>query len=470
MGRPLKIAKAQAVLTITDTATAGSVVTVSQNLNTLGIIEGMSFTPASSISGLSANTTYYIAQILSSTTFSASTTQLSVQPRVMATLSDSTGGSVAASVNVVDAYFNNPVSGAGFPATNANTYGVVGGNTAIIGKQVLCNVAFGVQGTGTQVSSTSSNVVVGLGTDFANIANGTIIFAQYGTTGYGANTVIGTGAVTLIGTVANNIGNVTVAVANSTATGNVIRTSGNAQTLVLGGAVTFDTAFGGLTASTPYFVKTIANASAFTVSATPGGAPQAITSNASVTSNAIQQQLVLAAVAANNSTGVSGAGDTFVQALPESGYILRQKGKTKYLVQGTTTGLVGAVYTANVANTALTPNTMSVIATYDDNSTQYVSSVNDYQTRVFPTTVADGSLTPGSLYTIYYSGDTNWTAIGAASNITGVTFTATAAGGSGTGTAVLNTANPDVISTFNTAYAANTYGGQPNPIVIINNA
>jgi hypothetical protein len=55
------------------------------------------------------------------------------------------------------------------------------------------------------------------------------------------------------------------------------------------------------------------------------------------------------------------------------------------------------------------------------------------------------------------------------SNMTGITFTATAAG-SGTGTAVLATVNPDVIATFNTAYAANTYDGQPNPIVTISNA
>ena len=52
-----------------------------------------------------------------------------------------------------------------------------------------------------------------------------------------------------------------------------------------------------------------------------------------------------------------------------------------------------------------------------------------------------------------------------------------------TGTAILNTANPDIIATFGTAYAANTYpgtnpitgqtsavSGQPNPIVTINNA
>jgi hypothetical protein len=101
--------------------------------------------------------------------------------------------------------------------------------------------------------------------------------------------------------------------------------------------------------------------------------------------------------------------------------------------------------------------------------TAYVSSVNDYNSEVFPTQVAAGSISAGTLYTIYSTGTTNWTAIGAASNMTGVTFLATAAG-SGTGTAVVNSVNPDVIATFNTAYAANTYGGQPNPIVTIASA
>jgi hypothetical protein len=110
---------------------------------------------------------------------------------------------------------------------------------------------------------------------------------------------------------------------------------------------------------------------------------------------------------------------------------------------------------------------MAIIGTTATPSTVYISSVNDYQSRTFPATVAPGSLSVGTLYTIYQSGTTNWVACGAASNITGITFTATATG-SGTGLAVLNTVNPDVIGTFNTAYAANTYGGQPNPIVTIN--
>ena len=431
MGRPLKIAKSQAVITITNTTGSTDLVTTSANFTNLGIIADMPFVTASNIGNLVAGTLYWILKVVnagSNSTFTVSATPLNANPTSTPVDLGTASGTVATTVAPVDMYFNNP-NGPQWPATNANTYSVVGGNTAQYGKQVLCNVGFGVQGTGTQLASTSSNVVVGLGTDFANIANGTIIFAQYGTKGYGANTVIGTGAVTLIGTVADNVGDVTVAVANSTATGNVIRTSGNAQTLVLDGAVTFDTAFGGLSADTPYFVKTIANATAFTVSATPGGVPQAITSNASVTANAIQQQLVLDDVAANNSTGVSGAGDTFIQVLPEAGYIVRQKGKQKYLVTGTTTGLTGAVYTANVANTALLPNTMTITATYANSSTVKVQSLSDH---------------------------------------TGELFTATS-GPVATGNIVLQNANP-AFATFNAAAAANTNPAQPYPLVQIGNA
>ena len=458
MGRPLKIAKAQAVLTVTATTQAGSIVTVSQNLTTVGVSAGMKFSVASTVGGLTANVTYYISSIIDVNNFVAATTQRSVQPQVLATLTDTTSQSVSATVNAVDAYFNNPLGGTGFPATNANTYGVVGGNTAIIGKQVLCNVAFGVQGVGTVFASTSSNIVVGLGTDFANLATGTHLYAQWG-----GNVQVAQ----LLGTTTGTKGNLKVVVANTTVTGNIIGTSGNAQTLTASTPVVFDSTFGGLTAGTTYFVKAIANAAAFTVAATPGGAEVQLTANSSVTGNAIQNRVVLGAVSANNAAGTTGYGDPFVQALPEAGYIVRQKGKTKYLVTGTVTGLTGAVYTANVANTALTPNTMAIIGTTATPSTVYISSVNDYQSRTFPATVAPGSLSVGTLYTIYQSGTTNWVACGAASNITGITFTATATG-SGTGLAVLNTVNPDVIGTFNTAYAANTYGGQPNPIVTIN--
>ena len=460
MGRPLKIAKAQAVLTITATGSGlGAAVTVSNNLITapnVGVMAGMPFIVATTVGGLIANTIYYINAITGNNTFTVSTTDLSVQPRVLATLTTTTGQSVSASVGVVDAYFNNPVGGAGFPATNANTYGVVGGNTAIVGKQVLANIAIGYTGTGNVFASTGSNVVVGLGTDFANMATGTKLYAQTG-----GNVQIAQ----LLGTTTGTKGDLTVAVANTSTTGNIIATTGNAQTLTVDTPVTFTANLGNLVTGTTYFVKAIANAAAFTVSATPGGAEVDL-DTATGTPDAVQNRVVLAAVSANNATGTNGYGDPFTQALPEAGYIVRQKGKTKYLVTGTVSGLTGACYTANVANTALTPNTMSIIATNAAPGTQYVSSLNDYQTELFPATVAPGSLVTGTVYTIYSAGTTNWTSVGAMANMTGITFAATGTG-SGTGLAVLSTVNPDIIGTFNTAYVANAANGQPNPIVTI---
>jgi len=462
MGRPLKIAKAQAVLTITDTAETGSIVTISGgNLTTsptVGVASGMPFVVATTVGGLTANTTYYVDTILSNTTFSVSATQLSVQPRVMATMTDTTGGSVSMSVGVVDAYFNNPIGGAGFPATNANTYGVVGGNTAIIGSQVLPRVAIGIAGVGTIYGDTGNLNVYGAGTDFANtLSVGSAVQILQPTGVPGLTTPIN------VGFVATNTGYITVAVANTNATGNVIRTSGNAQTLFVGAPVVFSANTGGLVTGTTYFVDAIANASAFTVSTSQYGPQKAVTTGTTA-ANATIDVTVLAVESTANYAGTS-----FVYANDEAGFILRQKGKTKYLVQGGTTGLVAQCYTANVANTALTPNTMNILSTDAASATAYVSSVNDYNTEVFPAQVDAGSLVAGTLYTIYSSGDTNWSVCGAASNMTGVTFLATAAG-TGTGTAVVNSVNPDVIATFNTAYAANTYDGQPNPIVTIANA
>lgn len=363
MGRPLKIAKAQAILTITATDATTEEVTVSQTLASLGVIAGMPFVVASNVGNLVAGTTYWILQVTGANTFTVSATQLSANPTYTKfDLAGTVGQSVSASVGVVDFGFNNP-------AGITNTYGVVGGNTSIYGSQVLARVAIGQTGTGTVTSLTTSNVLTGSGTAF--------------------NTQL--------------------------AVGSVVATADN---VVLG------------------FVGSIANATSLTM-----------TGNASA-----------------NSTGAN-----YVFATNEAGFIVRQKGKQKYLVKGATTGLVAQCQTANLANAALTPNTMNILATYVDASTKYVGSLNDYQSEVFPSTFAASVLNQGSEYTIYYSGNTDWTAVGAASNMTGVTFTATGAG-SGNGTAILSNANPDVIGTFNSAQAANVDNGQPNQIVSINKA
>jgi hypothetical protein len=424
MGRPLKIAKAQAVLTITDTAATGSIVTVSGgNLTTsptVGITKGMSFVVATTVGGLIANTIYYVNSILSNDTFDVSQTQLSVQPQVIQTLTDTTGGSVSVSFNVVDAYFNNPLGGVGFPTTNSNTYSVVGGNTAIIGKQVLAQVAIGVNGTGTlytPVAVNTSNVVGGIGTDLANITTGAALQVAVANINGSTNYVD-------LGFASATKGNVTVAVANTVVSGNVIGTSGNAQTLVLDMPITFDATFGGLTAGTTYFVKTIANAAAFTVSVDQGGSPVQLTANASVTGNAIMNRVVLTANA-----NVIASNAAFVYANDEAGYIVRQKGKQKYLVTGSTSGLTAQCFTANLANTALTPNTMRILATYANSATQTVQSLSDH---------------------------------------TGELFTATS-GPIATGNIVFQNAAP-VFATFNTAAVANADNGQPYELVTIASA
>jgi hypothetical protein len=335
MGRPLKIAKAQAVITITATDDATEVVTTNANFTNLGIIKGMPFIPASNVGNLVAGTTYWILEVLNAgnnSTFTVSATQLSANPTFTPVdLADAGPVTVAASVGVVDAYFNNPIGGAGYPATNANTYSVVGGNTAIYGSQVLCQVAIGQAGTGTLVVETGNTTVVGTSTVF--------------TTELAAGSVLTTTDGELIG-----------------------------------------------------FVNSITN----------------------------DGELELDSAATEDYTDIG-----FVYATNEAGFIVRQKGKQKYLVQGSTSGLVGPCYTANLANAALLPNTMSIIATYANASTTLVQSLSDHTVEIFTATSGETAL-PNE-------------------------------------TANINNSSP-AFGTFNTAYAANTYGGQPYPIVTINQA
>ena len=451
MGRPLKIAKAQTVLSVTNTTATTNIVTVSQTLATVGVIAGMPFVPATTTgTNLIAGTTYYILQITGASTFTVSATPLNANPTYTpVTLTTGTTASQL-TVGLIGTGFNNP-DGA------ANTYGVVGGNTALYGKQTLARVAIGQTGTGVLYAIDSTEFVTGIGTDLANtlsVGSGIQVAVANinGSTNYVdlgfANTVPGL---------------TVVAVANTQNTGNIIGTSGNAETLLANGTVRFTANLGGLVSGQIYFVKAIANAAAFTVSTTLGGAEVDL-SSATGTPDAQQDVVELTANAA-----VSASNAAFIFADDEAGYIVRQKGTTKYLVTGGTTGLTAQCFTVNAANAALTANTMNILSTNAASGTNFISSLNDYNSEGFPATVAAGSLSAGTVYTIYSAGTTDWTAVGAYASMTGITFTATGTG-TGTGTAVVSTVNPDVIATFNTAYAANTYGGQPNPIVVIASA
>jgi hypothetical protein len=417
MGRPLKIAKSQAVVTITATAAATDIVTTSANFTNLGIIAGMPFVTASNVGGLIAGTLYWILQVVNAganSTFTVSATPLNANPTsTKVDLSSTSGQTIATTVAPVDMYFNNP-NGPQWPATNANTYSVVGGNTAQYGKQVLCNVALGQTGTGTLYTvSTSSTKVGGLGTDFATIGAGDTVI-QY---------IQANGVPATLGYVSSNA-QPNIEISNATATGNFLTTVGNAQTLTANLPVILDTDIGGLTAGATYFVKTIANAAAFSVSTTPGGANVGLTDE-DAESYATQDLITLGA----NATAALTTGSAFIYATPEAGYIVRQKGKQKYLVKGGTSGLVGQAFTANVANTAMLPNTMTITATYANSSTVKVQSLSDH---------------------------------------TGELFTATS-GPVATGNIVFPNAAP-AFATFNDAAAANTNPAQPYPLVQIGNA
>jgi hypothetical protein len=281
----------------------------------------------------------------------------------------------------------------------------------------LAQVAIGVNGTGTLYGDTGNLNVYGSGTDFANtLSVGSAIQVA------SANINGGTDY-TNVGFVATNTGYITVAVANTTATGNVIGTSGNAQTLFVGAPVTFSANTGGLVAGSTYFVKTIANAAAFTVSNTQYGSPTAVTTGTTA-ANARIDVTVLAVEPTANFTGAA-----FVYANDEAGFIVRQKGKQKYLVTGATSGLTAQCYMANVANTALTPNTMRVLATYANSATQTVQSLSDHTAELF--TATSGPVATGNI--------------------------------------VLANATPAYV-TFNTAAAANADAGQPYSLVQIASA
>ena len=221
MGRPLKIAKAT-LLTATALSATGNVVTVSQDLNLLNIIAGMPFTISGTHGGLTAGTQYWILKIVDANNFTVSATDLSQNINFTeVTLSDYSAANQTVTVGyAIDTGFSNP-DGSN-TATNSTSYGVVGGNTGIYGKQVLANICIGQNGTGTVFASTSSDVVAGLGTDFANVATGSHIYALWGD---------GTGTPMLLGTTTSTAGDLTVAVANTKNTGNFIRTTGNAQRL-----------------------------------------------------------------------------------------------------------------------------------------------------------------------------------------------------------------------------------------------
>jgi len=316
---------------------------------------------------------------------------------------------------LVDSGFNNPDG-------SSNTYGIVGGATSITGEQILPRVAIAKPAVSGTLYTTAGNA-----TAYGMVTNLSFLSAN-SAVGY----VDSTGSTVDLGKVSGSVpSGILLAITNTVATGSFIVTSGNAQTS--GGAGTpvwFDTTFNAISVNTPYYIKSVANATHFTVSTTLGGPAVAVTTQNGITANLNQQPLTLAA----NATETV-ADQPFVYADNAAGYILRQRGKRKFLVADgttvndenivtgsayrivsvgttdwqalgagpdaaagkvftatangtglTTTGtahLVGVCKTANLANNALTLNTMNILATKADTNTVYVDGLTSHQITDF---------------------------------------------------------------------------------------
>ena len=404
MANKLKIAKVSALAVLSDTTATTNVITVD---STTGLTQGDRFVPTSTVGGLTGGTTYFVHEVLSTTTFTALNSDPSVQPQVSPTLTTTTGGSVNLSFNQV---------GEGYPSDTPQDMGVVGGDTAQTGKQLTASGAIPVNAPGKywfDVSTTdvygdkdadfTTNVSVGEQLSFASdntpftvgdLATGVayVINNIVGTTeaqwiamgATGANlgeVFVATGAGAGTGTVSYAGGNVPLGTVSALAVVSTPTASSDATTDLItvtstadfdvDAPIWFGADIGGLTAGTTYFVKTIDSGTTFSVSATKGGPALALTTT-TVVSTANIEKLTLSAVsnATKNEVSVISAND-------ETVYFLRQKGKRKYLVSnaaGTRTGICTLV---KKAQADLLAGEMSIEGTYDNAGTTYIESISD---------------------------------------------------------------------------------------------
>ena len=407
MANKLKIAKVSALAVLSDTTATTNVITVD---STTGLTQGDRFVPASTVGGLTDGTTYYVDEVLSSTTFTALTKSWSVQPHVSPTLTTTTGGSVNLSFNQVDE---------GYPSDTPQDMGVVGGDTQQYSKQLTAFGAIAIANPGAFWFDTSTTDVYGDKTaDFdVNIAVGEqlsftgdnipfVVGALVTGVTYVINNTVGTTEAQwkTMGATGANLGEVFIATAAGAGTGSVSYASSSAN-VPLGTVASIDTVstatassdagtdlitvtatgafdlnapiyfganIGGLTAGTTYFVKTIDSGTTFSVSATLGGTALALTTT-TVVSTANIEKLTLGAVSTFTKSaysGIQGAAD-------EAVYILRQKGKRKYLVSNGPETRQGICTLVNKAQADLLAGEMSIQGTYDNAGVTYIESISD---------------------------------------------------------------------------------------------
>ncbi len=407
MANKLKIAKASFSGPLTDTTATTNVITVD---TTFYLTRGDRFVPASTVGGLTGGTTYYVDEVLSSTTFTALTKSWSVQPHVSPTLTTTTGQTVILTFNQVDE---------GYPSDTPQDMGVVGGDTQQYSKQLTAFGAIAIANPGAFWFDTSTTDVYGDKTaDFdVNIAVGEqlsftgdnipfVVGALVTGVTYVINNTVGTTEAQwkTMGATGANLGEVFIATAAGAGTGSVSYASSSAN-VPLGTVASIDTVstatassdagtdlitvtstaafdldapiwfaatIGGLSADTTYFVKTIDSGTTFSVSATLGGTALALTTT-TVVSTANIEKLTLGAVSTFTKSaysGIQGAAD-------EAVYILRQKGKRKYLVSNGPETRQGICTLVNKAQADLLAGEMSIQGTYDNAGVTYIESISD---------------------------------------------------------------------------------------------
>lgn len=407
MANKLKISKSSFSGPLTDTTATTNVITVD---TTFYLTQGDRFVPASTVGGLTGGTTYYVDEVLSSTTFTALTKSWSVQPHVSPTLTNTTGQSVILTFNQVDE---------GYPSDTPQDMGVVGGDTQQYSKQLTAFGAIAIANPGAFWFDTSTTDVYGDKTaDFdVNIAVGEqlsftgdnipfVVGALVTGVTYVINNTVGTSAAQWIamGATGANLGEVFIATAAGAGTGSVSYASSSAN-VPLGTVASIDTVstatassdagtdlitvtstaafdldapiwfaatIGGLSADTTYFVKTIDSGTTFSVSATLGGTALALTTT-TVVSTANIEKLTLGAVSTFTKSaysGIQGAAD-------EAVYILRQKGKRKYLVSNGPETRQGICTLVKKAQADLLAGEMSIQGTYDNAGVTYIESISD---------------------------------------------------------------------------------------------
>lgn len=168
------------------------------------------------------------------------------------------------------------------------------------------------------------------------------------------SSIYAAGVTAAIGTVNTVNTPASVTCDSAAASTDLILTKGGtaATALVVNGPVTFDLDFAGLTAGVVYYVKATPDGTHFSVSLTPGGAVIQLTDDSDDVTATQGHTITLDAAATATVTNSAWTAST-----PDNGYILRQKGKKKFLVARNQTindefiAAGGTYYIQTVSNT-----------------------------------------------------------------------------------------------------------------------